>query len=553
MLWILLLAAALVWHDLGAREVLGRDENVTIVKVAQPSLQTMLDSTRVTFSGQPSNVEPLYFVLQYLFWPLVERSSFMLRFLPSFFGLLAVTFTYKLGQVLFDERVGLAGALLTTLLPLHVRYAQIARPYTLLAMLSLASACLLVLALNDGRAVHWLGFVVAATLNLYNHYAALFVVAAEGLYAGFVWLRLLGDVRGRRAPPRRLWEPVIGFLSVGVLCTPALLHLLDLHWIGSGIGEEATAGQTVAFTIPFFRHYLYMTGLKTIGVQNLIFGLILLGLAVTLYRRGWQAALLAGLWITVPFAVWALLTAPRRFEERYVIFVTPVIFLLIGQVAVTAGDWIGRVARRTGRATSALLVLGLASLLVSPLQVYYATNRQEERLNWTLSVVETYLDYDDVIIVSPRFFTRPLDAGAATVLYLTEQISTEELDRLAATHHCMWLLYASYLPAAETQEPLGQWVQAHADAFVHVPIKTVNVLAFGTLAPQDREICLLERIEVLEDLAQVSAGQAEARQRYGILAEACQVLAEYYQSRGQVDLAGVYRRQAEEARSVVRP
>ena len=87
---ILLLSAALIWYDLGDREVLGRDENVTIVHVDQPGLGAVLDTIGIKFTGQPGNMQPLYFLLQHLAWPLVGHSAFVLRFLPSAFGILAV-------------------------------------------------------------------------------------------------------------------------------------------------------------------------------------------------------------------------------------------------------------------------------------------------------------------------------------------------------------------------------------------------------------------------------------------------------------------------------
>jgi hypothetical protein len=45
MVGLLLVGAALVWHDLGTREVLGRDENATITKLDQPNPQAVLEAT----------------------------------------------------------------------------------------------------------------------------------------------------------------------------------------------------------------------------------------------------------------------------------------------------------------------------------------------------------------------------------------------------------------------------------------------------------------------------------------------------------------------------
>jgi len=77
--------------------------------------------------------------------------------------------TYRLGRALWGREAGLIGALLAALLPLHLQYAQIARPYSLLALLSLASAYFLVRAwATTGRS---LGRVaLTGAFSFYTHY-----------------------------------------------------------------------------------------------------------------------------------------------------------------------------------------------------------------------------------------------------------------------------------------------------------------------------------------------------------------------------------------------
>lgn len=551
---LLLLSSALVWHDLGTREVLGRDENATITKLDQPNFKAVLDATYMKVTGQPGNMQPLYFFLQYLFWPLVGRSEFMFRFVASMFGLLVVTLTYKLGEALLSREAGLVGALLTALLPLHVRYAQIARPYTLVALLSLASAYFLLRGLAASRPIHWTGFALTAALNFYTHFNSLFVLAAEGLFAGIVWLAMLVAVRRKRQPPKRLMGPVLSFLAVGLFCVPGMIRLIGLPWMGLDNGGEPNAGVTVELSVPFFRHCMYESGLTTAWLQNLIVGLVGLGLAATLYRRHWRTALLAVLWLMLPFVTLSVMKSPRPFVERYVIFVPPVALLLVGQGVVAVGQMVGSLtrpwSREWGRRMTALILsIGIALLLVAPLRAYYAHNRAEDRLDLTLTVVERHARAGDVIVVSPRFFVRPLDADGADVLYLTEYLSTAELDNLAQRYRRMWLLYTSYLPAVELQEPLDQWVQAQTGEFVRVPIKALNALAYCDLRPTDAEAGLKDRIAVLEDLAQKSSGKYEAWQRYGLLADACESLADLYDNRGESTLAIGYRNKAEETRA----
>ena len=547
-----------MWHDLAAHEVLGRDENVTIVKLDQPGLKDVLDASRLKFTGQPSNTQPLYFVLLYWFWPLVERSAFMLRFLSSVFGLLTIVLTYKLGETLFDRAVGLIGALLTSVLMLHVQYSQIARPYTLLAALSLASACSLVIAWRTNRPLHWAVFVLMAALNFYNHYNAVFVLVAEGLFTGMVWLATLVSVLRRKQSPRRLLGPVLSFLVIGLLCAPGIVRLYGLPWVGLE-GQAETGGEIVIeLSQSFFRGFMFKIGLQARWRQNLIVVLMGLGLAASLYRRRWQAALLSVLWITLPFLVLSLMKSPRPFEERYLIFVPPVAFLLVGQGVVLGADLLSALGRRwsaRGLRCAILVALsaGLAVLVAWSLDGYYAANRAADRLEQTIKVVERQARSGDVVVISPRSFVRPLAVEGADVLYLREHLSPADLDELASRYRRMWLLHTSFIPPAELQEPLDEWVQTKSDLLVRVPIKAVNVLTVGIVSPTEPEADLKDMITVLEDFSQSPSSRYETWSRYNLLADAYEALGDYYASQGEAGLAREYRDKAEKARTAVPP
>lgn len=548
MVGVLLLSAGLVWHDLGQREVLGRDENLSIAHVEQPDLAATMQGAYVKATGQPGNMQPLYFILQHLSWPLVGRSAFVLRFLPSVFIVLAVAMTYKLGEELFSPEAGLVGALLTALLPLHIRYAQVARPYAQLALFSVASAFFLVRALRTDWLRHWFGFILTATLNFYSHFNSLFVLLTEGLFAGALWLATLLDLLKKRESPRHLLTPAVAFFLLGLLCLPGLLRLSQLPWVGS----EGMV--RVDLTYAFFQRLMHHSGLTTPLLRGVIMALMAIGLSATLYRRRWWVALFIVLWLAVPFLILSVMKSPRPFAERYVIFVPPVALLLAGEGVVTLGQLAGKVTQRWNvplvrEIIIAALTIGLVLLFAAPLQAYYAANRAEDRLDQTLEVVERHAQADDLIIVSPRFFVRPLDVHGAEVLYLTEHLTASEFDALLSRYGRTWILYTSYLPPAELQEPMDPWIQARPDEFVRVPIKAITALALYHRTPADAEALLQDRIAVLRDLAEVSADEQEAWLRHGALADAYEALAELYARQGESALAEEYRTKAEETRA----
>jgi hypothetical protein len=408
--------------------------------------------------------------------------------------------------------------------------------------------------IKTNRLSYWAGFVATATLNFYNHFNSLFVLAAEALAAGIWWLATLVAVLKKRQPADRLAGPALAFLALAAFCAPGLIRLMGLPWVGLDGAGEPGPGVATKLTVPFFRSFLYKAGLTSPGLQLVIVALMVVGLAAALHRRNWFSALLTLLWLALPFVVLSIVKSPRPFVERYLIFVPPVALLLVGQGVVVTAQMAGAAGRRWGApggrwVAMTAITAGLALLFVGPLRTYYAQNRAVDRLDRTLAVVESNVRPGDVVIVSPRFLVRPLSVDGADVLYLTEHLTPAEREDLAARYQRMWILYTSYLPPPELQEPLDPWVQAQPEALARVPIKAISALAFGNLALADSEANLQERIVVLGQLAEVSADRQEAWLRHGVLADAYESLAGVYETRGEFSLASEARAKAEEARA----
>jgi hypothetical protein len=362
---------------------------------------------------------------------------------------------------------------------------------------------------------------------------------------------MLMKVLKKREGARRLLGMAAAFLIVALLCTPGLVRLVGLPWVGlDGEGGPGSA-VGVELTLPFLRAFLYKVGLTTSGLQLAIVALVLVGLGAALYRRQWFSLLLTLLWLALPFTVLSLVKSPRPFVERYLIFVPPVALLLAGRGLAFAGELASALRRRREARwlATAALTAGLALLFVAPLRTYYAQNRAVDRLDRTLEVVERNAGPGDLVLVSPRFLVRPLSLEGAEVHYLSEHPTPVELEDLAGRSGRIWILYTSYLPAPELQEPLDPWVQARPEVLSRVPIKAITALAFGDLAPGDAEADLQERIALLAQLAEVSADRQEAWLRHEALAAAYESLAGEFATRGESGLAAQARARADEARA----
>jgi hypothetical protein len=77
---------------------------------------------------------PLYYTLLHGWIRIFGDGEASARALSALFGALTLPVVYLLGRRLVDEKVGLISALVLTVSPFHVRFAQEARMYTLLAL-----------------------------------------------------------------------------------------------------------------------------------------------------------------------------------------------------------------------------------------------------------------------------------------------------------------------------------------------------------------------------------------------------------------------------------
>ncbi len=92
-------------------------------------------------------IRPVYYVLLY-FWMFLGSSDAWLRSLSVIFALVSIVLIYLLGRKVAGEGVGLIAALLLTLSPLYINFAQMVRMYSLGTALALGGTLALVYTLE---------------------------------------------------------------------------------------------------------------------------------------------------------------------------------------------------------------------------------------------------------------------------------------------------------------------------------------------------------------------------------------------------------------------
>jgi 4-amino-4-deoxy-L-arabinose transferase-like glycosyltransferase len=192
---VLALAAALRFYAIGSQSF-WLDESFT-ASIVSGSFGHVISAVPDTES-----TPHLYYVLAWLWAQVFGHGEAGLRSLSAVFGVATVGVGYAAARELWDERAGLAAALLLAVNPYLVWYSQEARSYSLLVLLSVTTVWLLAT-----RRFWW--WAVAGVAALATHYFAAFVLVPEAAYVLFAF---------------RKWKPLIPIAVAGIALAPLALH-----------------------------------------------------------------------------------------------------------------------------------------------------------------------------------------------------------------------------------------------------------------------------------------------------------------------------------------
>ena len=395
---------------------LWRDEAYTKDAIARPVGQIF------TLLGHMDAVHGAYYVLMHVVAGAIGTSATALRF-PSLCAMVVATaFTAAIGRraAALAQRANPAGqgrlnipaltgflsGMVFATAPFMTFYAQMARSYAIVTMFATIASYLLLRAYPDGRWRWWSAYAVAAALTGLFNLFGLLILAAHGVTL------LLTDARGREGSGegRGRW---IGRVPLRWLaaCAAALIVLGPLLRVAGGQQE-----QIAWLTRPDFktidRLFHDFAGSKELVVPFAL--LVLAGLVTACLADNWRPlnpVAIALPWLVVPpFLLIAVSYVKPVYYERYVEFCLPALAILVG--AGLAG--IARLAsaapvRRLRLAwlpvtVAALVVLGLAALLVGPQGAIRQTAARPDNLRLASAIVAANEQPGDVV------FYLPLDA-----------------------------------------------------------------------------------------------------------------------------------------------
>lgn len=182
--------------------------------------KTVYDTLSVVARSEPQ-LSPIYFILAHYWMRLVGSSAAAMRGLSAVLSLFAIPGMYWLSLELFkSRRTALVSAVLISLSPFSILFAQDARPYSIWASLALLSSAAFLTAIRKNTKPIWTVYCLLIIIGIYSHLMFALVVIGHGLY-----LLLVSEARQEGRFKRYL---VASFLA-SLVFIPWLIQIFT-HW-----------------------------------------------------------------------------------------------------------------------------------------------------------------------------------------------------------------------------------------------------------------------------------------------------------------------------------
>ena len=294
---------------------LWRDE-VDAIRFSGGSLPHLL--RELTRSGHNG---PLYFVFLHVWRRSTGDSEFALRYLSVIGGTLMVALTYATGRALrLQKSAALASAALIAVAPYLIWYSQEAKMYSWLASLVLLAIFAFERALHREKSAGWWAlFIITTSLTFYTHILSPLMLVVYGAWALIEWRHV-----------RQKWRGIL--LSLAMFILP---YLPLLRWQFPLLKNGFQSGHPfypLPKMIGLLLHFYSVGVLRWTWANALIGVMLALALAgLVLPTAPARLRTKLALWWLIPVAaVYLISLRVTVFEDRYLIYILPAFFFLVG-------------------------------------------------------------------------------------------------------------------------------------------------------------------------------------------------------------------------------
>lgn len=336
---------------------------------------------------------PLYHIIFHYWTYIFGHSTEVIRLLSFIFFVMALPFIYLLGRTILSRPWALTAVGLIALSPFVNWYANEARMYTLLGLMSIISQYLFIRIMR-GQKHSWPWYVLVCILGAYSHYFFMFNLLSQAIFFLFA----------RKKFPKGSFAKFIGTaIAVGLAISPWILYFLSL-----GGGENMKPNIASPTPIDFFNVYSqFLFGFQSVSLNTVMiaFWPLLVVLALVMVRRFYKPNIAVNYIVVASFlpVIIAFLLSfviSPFFLSRYMIAAVVPLYILIAWI-------LARYSKRVGIIVVSLIALLSIGMYLS--QTY--TNQASVRENYEMVAndIEKMATPSDLIVMSSPFTVYPFE------------------------------------------------------------------------------------------------------------------------------------------------
>jgi 4-amino-4-deoxy-L-arabinose transferase-like glycosyltransferase len=480
------------------------DEGLTPLRASYPLLELLSNRITIQLAITKDTHPPLFYLIIHFTRQLFGETDFAYRYPSLLASLLLIPLLFQFGRRLHHLRLGILVALVTAVNPLQIWYANEARMYTLLVLLTAAATYVLWQAITLPnlpppqrrlRLPHYVAlYALLAGLAFYTHYTTLFLIAGQSLF----WLQLLWQ-RGHK-------KLLIGTAVFALLCAiPVIPFTIPRLFTGAEANYYYVPPTVMFGDVVRFFHLGRSVPYGTPAIIALNIGaaaLLLLGLYAP-RRNQTRAFLLVYLLAVVLGLMAGSILKPMYQGVRHIMIGSPAFILIVSwgilfaaEQARTAGLHLARTRQAAwGFATALglLIVIGGSALAIERMLYDPAVGKDDFRA--MIAFIEERAGPHDVIIYNnaillplhDHYQQREDVAVTAVPVYphLASEVAIPHLEQLAEQFDRIWFVTNPPADGRDDDQITQQWLDQHLTEVGRYlfPAQTVEVrtIAYETV------------------------------------------------------------------------
>lgn len=280
-----------------------------------------------------------FYYLIFHFWQKLGTGEFVSRSLSIIFAVGGIPFLYLVAKQLFNKKIAQISVLLLVINIFYVISSQFTRGYSLLLFLTLVSTYSLLQFKKNSK--YKFLYVLSATLSVYTHF-----------YAGFVLLaHLLFEISGKRLKRNYLPFLFVGLSLVPLILSPSM-QSTQVDWIDK---PQLISLAGTAFVLAGDYPMLFI-----------IYGLLSLVISPYVIKNIRTKFMFLSLWLFIPIVVsflFSILVKPIYQSVYFLIGLPPFLIFIAGAIASISK-----------RGIRAILLVSIALLSFTRLTLWYSQN-----------------------------------------------------------------------------------------------------------------------------------------------------------------------------------